>query len=130
VYAFRVASRPVRSFATLCAIGLFGLFGAVAARGIGTGSGTACLIRCDSGATIVLPGSHEPLPTPCVHDVGCGGGSALASSITPVVAVFGAVGLALAAVAMWRRRSSASPQPVGVLLASALFRPPRPAFDI
>ena len=128
-----MASAPTRSFATLCAIAVLGLFGAFGAHGVGSrsGSGSTCILHCNGGATaIVVQGSHKPVPTPCVHDVGCGGGSVLTSSVTPAVAVFTAVGVALAALAMWRRRSSGSPQPAGVLLASALFRPPRPAFDV
>ena len=131
MYPSGVASRPARVFAALCAIAVLVGFGVSGAHGTERATaGTACPTRCDGGGLIVLHGSHDPAPTTCLHDAGCGGGGALTSSVTPVVAVFTAVGLALAVFALWARRSARRVQPVGVLLATSLFRPPRPAFDI
>jgi hypothetical protein len=119
--------RPARSLAALCALAVFVLLGVFSAHAAAPGA--TCPTRCDGGG-MVIHGNRQTAPTACVHDVGCGGGGVLTSNVAPIVAVFSAVGIALTALATWRRRSAGIPQPMSVLLTSDLFRPPRPAFDI
>jgi hypothetical protein len=75
------------------------------------------------------PGQPEPLA--CIHDAGCGGGAALGLGMGAGIAVLVGTAPSVAGViGVWRRRLFASRQPVSVLLASGLFRPPRLLLDV
>jgi hypothetical protein len=123
--------RPAQLFA-LCAFVVltgFVVLGFVV-LGAGRVAGSTCQTSCNDGGPTVLHTTSNPAPTPCVRDVGCGGGGALSSSAAPIVAVLGAAGLVAAALMTRRRRWARRLQPVGVLLASTLYRPPRALFGI
>src|SRR5256885_2245837 len=83
-----------RWFAALGALAVLVLLGGFGSHG--AAPGVTCPTRCDGGG-MVLHGSRQTAPTSCVHDVGCGGGGVLTSNVAPIVAVFSAVGIALAA---------------------------------
>jgi hypothetical protein len=122
-----MASRPPAQLFALCA---FVVVAGFVVLGAGPLAGSTCQTACSDGGPMVLHTTSNPVPTPCVRDVGCGGGGALSSSAAPIVAVLGAAGLVAAALMTWRRRWARSLQPVGVLLASMLYRPPRALFGI
>ena len=96
-----------------------------------TGSGSSssvatasCAHPCGSGSETI--GRTGPSgPTPCIRDVGCGGGAALGSSVSVVAVVLIAVGAAVLGVGVWRRRRPAFCMAAGRVFAGGLFRPPR-----
>ena len=94
-----------------------------------TGSGGAavatsdCTHPCTTGSQSVSR-TGSPPSTPCIRDVGCGGG-ALGSSISVVAVVLVVIGAAALGGGIWRRRTASVRTRTGRLLTGGLFRPPR-----
>jgi acyl-CoA synthetase (AMP-forming)/AMP-acid ligase II len=97
---------------------------AIGAGAAGGASTAACDRPCGGGAASVSQ-SSRPSPLPCVRDVGCSGGLTLAAGGGIAVVLTLPAVLALALLPVWRRRRSRVNSPVGRLLSTGLFRPPR-----
>lgn len=96
---------------------------AIGAGAAGAGATTACDRPCGGGASV----SQSPRPSspPCIRDVSCSGAITLASGSGLAVAFAVPAALSLALLPVWRRRRSLVIGPVGRVLATGLFRPPR-----
>jgi hypothetical protein len=90
----------------------------------------ACAPSCD-GRAVATSHSSSSSSLVCIRDASCGGGAAVSFSAlaTPAALAIGSAAVALVLVAR-RRRSARVALPLGVLLGSGLFRPPRPAFVV